>query len=229
MKSADRHRLTRHLTFANVVACLALFVALGGASYAAFKLPKESVGTEALRKAAVTPAKLSDKARQGMTGARGPQGATGPAGPAGPQGGQGPQGAPGPSAVYAYSHAEDVPIYPFYLNQVAALAVPAGSYAIQARIVPMSTPSQLYVVACELRAGADRDELDAFLDNNGRFSPSNTSFDEEPLPFQLVHTFTEPGQITIGCYFEGPSSGLYVENLRITAVEVGEIAADAAS
>jgi hypothetical protein len=40
VKSAS-HRIARHLSFANVVACLALFVALGGASYAAFKLPKE--------------------------------------------------------------------------------------------------------------------------------------------------------------------------------------------
>lgn len=31
-------------TFANVVSCLALFIALGGASYAAVKLPKHSVG-----------------------------------------------------------------------------------------------------------------------------------------------------------------------------------------
>jgi hypothetical protein len=41
-------KITRPLTFANVVACLALFVALGGASYAAFKLPKNSVGAEAV-------------------------------------------------------------------------------------------------------------------------------------------------------------------------------------
>ncbi|HVT00541.1 MAG TPA: hypothetical protein VHE08_08505 [Solirubrobacterales bacterium] len=32
------HRFTRHLSFANVVACLALFVALGGGAYAASKI-----------------------------------------------------------------------------------------------------------------------------------------------------------------------------------------------
>jgi hypothetical protein len=46
------------LTYANVVATLALFIALGGASYAAFKLPKNSVGTKQLKKNAVTTAKL---------------------------------------------------------------------------------------------------------------------------------------------------------------------------
>jgi hypothetical protein len=41
------------LTYANVVATLALFVALGGSSYAAFVLPANSVGTQQLRNGAV--------------------------------------------------------------------------------------------------------------------------------------------------------------------------------
>jgi hypothetical protein len=48
-------RLTDHLTYANVVATLALFVALGGASYAAVSLPANSVGSKQLRAGAVTP------------------------------------------------------------------------------------------------------------------------------------------------------------------------------
>jgi hypothetical protein len=46
------------LTFANIVALLALFVALGGASYAAVNLPKNSVGAKQLKAGAVTTAKL---------------------------------------------------------------------------------------------------------------------------------------------------------------------------
>jgi hypothetical protein len=48
----------KRLTFANVVACLALFVALGGASYAAVKLPKNSVGRKQIRNNAVNRAKV---------------------------------------------------------------------------------------------------------------------------------------------------------------------------
>ncbi len=48
-----RH-LARRLNYANIVATLALFVALGGASYAAFVLPPGSVGPRQLRRAAVT-------------------------------------------------------------------------------------------------------------------------------------------------------------------------------
>ena len=48
----------RHLSYANVVATLALFVAVGGGAYAAVELPAGSVGTPQLRRAAVTPSKL---------------------------------------------------------------------------------------------------------------------------------------------------------------------------
>ena len=50
--------LRRNLTFANVISCLALFVALGGAAYAATKLPANSVGTKQLKKNAVTGSKV---------------------------------------------------------------------------------------------------------------------------------------------------------------------------
>jgi hypothetical protein len=60
--------LRRHLTYANVVATLALFLVLsGGAAYAAGKLGKNSVGTKQLKNAAVTTAKLKNGA---VTGAK---------------------------------------------------------------------------------------------------------------------------------------------------------------
>jgi hypothetical protein len=46
---------------AMVVACIALAVALGGTSYAAIKLPKNSVGTRQLKKNAVTSPKVKDR------------------------------------------------------------------------------------------------------------------------------------------------------------------------
>lgn len=65
------------------MACLALFVALGGAGYAALRLPKNSLGSAQLKKGAVTPKKLSAGTRsrlQGPPGAPGPRGETGPRG-----------------------------------------------------------------------------------------------------------------------------------------------------
>jgi hypothetical protein len=55
-------QVRRRLTYANLAATLALFIALGGSSYAAFSLPKNSVGTKQLRNAAVTASKIAKNA-----------------------------------------------------------------------------------------------------------------------------------------------------------------------
>jgi len=52
----------RRPSAALVIACIALFVALGGASYAAVNLPKNSVGAKQIKKNAVKTNKLAAKA-----------------------------------------------------------------------------------------------------------------------------------------------------------------------
>lgn len=61
--------MARHpkLTYANVMATVAVFIALGGASYAAVKLPNNSVGTRELKRNAVSTAKIKSRA---VTGAK---------------------------------------------------------------------------------------------------------------------------------------------------------------
>jgi hypothetical protein len=55
--------LRGRFTYANVVATLALFIAVGGASaFAATQLPKNSVGAKQLKKGAVNTAKIKDEA-----------------------------------------------------------------------------------------------------------------------------------------------------------------------
>ena len=68
------------------VGLLALFVALGGTSYAAVKLPRNSVGTAQIKNHAVTTSKLSTSTVKALKGAKGDPGATGPAGAAGVKG-----------------------------------------------------------------------------------------------------------------------------------------------
>src|SRR5690349_23207985 len=89
------------------IGLLALFIALGGTSYAAAKLPRNSVGTAQLRKGAVTTAKLSHDAqaklkaagRPGPAGPKGDAGVAGAPGAQGLQGIQGPKGDPGPTSA----------------------------------------------------------------------------------------------------------------------------------
>jgi hypothetical protein len=74
-------RFVPHLTYANVVATLALFLVLsGGAAYAASRLAKNSVGAVQLKKNAVTPAKLSKASKAALDETTGPQGPSGPQG-----------------------------------------------------------------------------------------------------------------------------------------------------
>jgi hypothetical protein len=88
--------LRERLSYANVIASLALFVALGGASYAAVSLPANSVGSKQIKNGAVTGLKVRDasltpadfrgtlpQGQKGETGEQGLQGNTGATGPDG--------------------------------------------------------------------------------------------------------------------------------------------------
>jgi hypothetical protein len=87
--------MKRHLrkpSPAFVISVVALFVALGGTTYAATGLPANSVGTKQLKNAAVTRSKISASTLTALKGKRGPQGLQGVQGIQGIQGIQGLKG-----------------------------------------------------------------------------------------------------------------------------------------
>jgi collagen triple helix repeat protein len=94
-------RVRRHLTYANVMATAAVFIALGGASYAAVRLPRHSVGTRQLKPDAVTSSKVANRTLLAKDFKRGqlPHGIAGPQGLQGIQGLQGVQGLRGPRGL----------------------------------------------------------------------------------------------------------------------------------
>jgi hypothetical protein len=138
------------LTFSNVTAAIALFVALGGVSYAAATLPANSVGTKQLRDDAVRRADLAPGSvgtrqlgRRSVTarklatrsvtkrslsrwirGELRRRGATGPRGPAGPTGPAGPRG-PAAVAIRLEAEAGATPA-PRRLFDVGGLALDAS-------------------------------------------------------------------------------------------------------
>jgi hypothetical protein len=81
-------RFRRHLKFANVISMLALFVALGGVSYAALKLPKNSVGSKQIKANAVKSSKVKNGSLRATDFRAGdlPQGAPGTPGTNGTNG-----------------------------------------------------------------------------------------------------------------------------------------------
>jgi hypothetical protein len=82
-------RFRSHVTYANVIATLALFIALGGGAYAATRLPKNSVGSKQIKANAVNASKVADRSLLSRDFKVGQL-------PAGAQGIQGPKGDPCP-------------------------------------------------------------------------------------------------------------------------------------
>jgi hypothetical protein len=106
-------KLRSGLSYADVVGTLALFIALGGVSYAAVSLPARSVGTRQLKSDAVTSEKVRDgtlhrrdfkngalpRAKAGETGQDGQPGDAGPPGQRGERGAPGLKGDDGPAGA----------------------------------------------------------------------------------------------------------------------------------
>ena len=136
------HRPLATFTPSGVVSVIALIVALGGTSYAAVSLPRNSVGAMQVRPNAVTSAKVRDgslmardfrageipASAAGPAGAAGPpglRGAVGPAGPAGPAGPTGPAALP--KLVYSISE----PVQnPAFAQTYGSVACDAGTYVV---------------------------------------------------------------------------------------------------
>lgn len=94
-------QISSRLTYANVMATIAVFLALGGVGYAATQLPKNSVGSAQVKQGAIKLGDLSKSARKELKGNQGPQG---------------PKGAPGVPAQTATG--------PYRLTVPAAQVVP---------------------------------------------------------------------------------------------------------
>ena len=90
--------LRSHLSYANVVATLALFVALGGTSFAALMITGRNV-----KNGSLTSADVKDRSllRKDFKGGQLPAGRAGPQGAKGDKGDAGDAGAPGTAAAYA--------------------------------------------------------------------------------------------------------------------------------
>lgn len=155
----------------NAIALLALFVALGGASYAALQLPKDSVRAWHIAEGAVRSNEVKDfslkkkdfkpgelpAGEQGPTGEQGPageqglpgqHGAAGPAGaqgPTGPQGPQGPQGPDGRSALTPLQNGETVYGLMVVEDQVVSAGTANWQVSESFPVPAADTPSAVHI------------------------------------------------------------------------------------
>jgi hypothetical protein len=186
-------RVRPRLTYANVIASVALFVALGGGSYAALQVPRASVGTKQLKRNAVTSPKVNDgslllsdfnasqlsqlRGPAGVRGTEGPRGATGPEGLQGPRGATGPEGLQGPRGA------------------TGPEGPPAPRFSAEVREVQ----GEMTIVAQTGGIGFDNPSTGVFLlnlnrnlDNIGECVAVATAVGNENLDLRVSTTFFEP-------------------------------------
>jgi hypothetical protein len=196
-------RMHSSLTYANVMATVALFVALGGGAYAATALPADSVGAKQLKNMAVTPAKVAPKTIavfKGKKGDKGDPGRPGPQGIPGLNGVRGDTGPIGPSNAYFASSS----------GTQASLSVPAGDYIVFGQGDFENAGAASATGQCTLAGPGG-----AVGGTDSVTIPSSAS--EEASTQAVVHV-TSAGSITSSCTAGG--NGTFV-NSTITAIKVG--------
>jgi hypothetical protein len=193
----------------NIVAYLALVVALGGTSYAAVALPKDSVGASQIKAGAVR----SGEVKNGSLKALDFKGGQVPSGPAGPQGATGPTYAK-QSDGYAQTHP---PAAQSYASEAAQLVLPTAGrvYAYgHARLDGYCSPGSVVV-------GLYLD--DQPIPGTGRPLVDNTTTD---LDFSGLTAVVPAGQHTVRVGFgcdspAGVLGGTGSANLVVGGILIG--------
>jgi hypothetical protein len=214
----------KRLSYANVVASLALFLALGGVGYAATQLPNNSVGTPQLKANAVTTGKVKNgtllkadfKSGQLPKGPKGDKGAKGDPGAQGAKGDQGIQGPIGPSDAYAAFRNTISPpaLTASTTTTLMTLSIPAaGNYAIFSKLPLDDANAGQRTHTCTLTAGSDTDATFVTTNGIGGWACNN----------EVVHTFTAPGVATLSVTTAG-GSAVRAGDGKIIAVRVGSLA-----
>ena len=192
------------LTYANVTASLALFIALGGTSYAVTQLPRDSVGNRQLKAGAVTSSKIRNGAVSRADLATSARGARGPRGLAGPAGTDGAAGPPGPSETIQVRPEGTVPI-PNGARSPATLAsvtVAPGAWLLDGRttVVHPGSPS---FYDCFLKT-PDGTVLGVQAAQVGDVAPGALGV---PIAIQAAKSFAVATQVLFTCESSTPTTG----------------------
>jgi hypothetical protein len=124
----------------------------------------------------------------------------------------------------------DVPSVPSVTDAaatIATLAVPAGSYAVSAKLyvedLVSPDPDNDVEVTCRLEAGADFDQTRTTVFVAPGFPWRAT------MALQLVHTFPSAGSVVLKCNDDVPApyTGTTYNFVKITAIEQGSISTTA--
>lgn len=232
MRQGPLPKLRARLTYANVIATLALFIALGGTSYAVATLPRNSVGERQLKKGAVTSAKLrdgavtrADLARDALiTASRGPRGAEGPVGAPGARGTQGVQGPIGPSEVLNVRRdgVVAIPAQAGGFVTLAAVTINPGAWILEGQTkVDYNPPSPgSEFVDCDLKTAAGTG-LSRGTSRVGTDSPAVYS---ATIPVRAAIDVDVATQVVLQCsHPSGIPAGMIATQTSLQAIRVGAV------
>jgi hypothetical protein len=197
-------RIRSHMTYANVMATLAVFLVLGGGAYAAFHLPKNSVRSKNIVNRQV---KKADLANSSVTSSKFSSSAVAPS---------------ARIANHAYMTSAGANSIPDSFgaggNPLATLDLPtAGDYVINAKLDANNT-SATDSSGDECALGTET--LPTALDQTN-FEVAGTSGDDsdEVVALQTVTQFDSAGQVTLNCT-DGGIGTLEAGSIRLTALRV---------
>jgi hypothetical protein len=219
---------------AMIVACIALAVALSGSSYAALRLPANSIGTKQLRKNAVTSPKVKNGAITGAdvneaslgqvptaanaTSATSANHATSADRASAADSAERATTAVTANAAFSTKHDAAIPL-PNTLDAIATLTIPAaGYYVVHAKFGAFNASTTTASPSDDCRlvaAGVTGDRL--FFDVD-----ASTADNHEAVALQLVQQFTAPGQVVLRCTDAG-GGDVNAFDTKITAIQVAQL------
>lgn len=212
------------LNYGNVVATLALFIALGGTGYAISKLPKDSVKSKQIAANAV---KTAEVANGSLTPADFAQGTLGPgvAGPQGPAGADGAQGPPGPTSA-AFGDRNDPVASPDFPNYISTNVTTRAD----GRLLVMFAINPLPGIVDGMSVNCDVGDATGGLYVDGVPVP-DTQFDlldDDPITQIRFGVTTNPVpagahmlRVSTDCTTGAPSTGQASSNRSLGAIVLG--------
>jgi hypothetical protein len=194
-------KFRRHLTYANVVSTLCLFVLLGGSAYAAKAITGRQIKDSSLTTKDVKDRSLLSRDFRSGQLPRGLQGQQGPQGQAGQNGTTGQTGPRGPSKTFARAfNPTGTLFFDTTEGTLSTLTLPAGSYAFTA-MAAVSGP-----ITCRIR-------------NQGTvIAEGTTSSSSDTMTLSGVAT-NSGGTATFTCQIPSGSGGAGNTTFRAVQVE----------
>jgi hypothetical protein len=227
-----RGTLKSILTYSNVMATIAVFIALGAGAYAAttFVTPKGAIRGCVTKGGQITLVKSGGRCPKGrqliswnQQGVAGQSGSNGAAGAPGAPGAPGSQGARGPSDGYVATLGEGTG------TATVSVAVPAGDYIAQGGCVAtqLGGTSVFGSAEADLTANNDPNHSDlqvASVPPKGRKEIVN-EFGRATLSTHTGFHLPNGGTISETCRDESGSEVLNMSynNIQVTAVQVGRL------